>query len=259
MGWGTGNLGGGSGGGLNFKVVAYSTESNLLSAKPKENTIGVITTNEITGWTFSATAPNRPVNGMVWFSTGTSSGAEFNALKKNAIQVYPTAAKQYVSGNWVDKTAKSYQSGAWRDWLIQTYIFKSGKGALVELGNVAGTGAGSSWNITSESMSIGWGNADIFVSTVNAMDLSVYRTLYIDMEFNTLYDDTRSFIGVESAYPTVGNYNNRVAGIVLKKSELGETQARKTYSIDISAVDSGYITVHGVFAPTIYNIWVENV
>lgn len=246
--------GGGGGNALAFRVLGGTS----APSSPKENDIWVNTSTSITGYVFSATQPTGS-SGMVWISVGTFSTVGFNALKKNGIHVYPISAKQYVSGNWVNKTAKSYQNGAWRDWLIQTYIFQSGKGALVELGNVAGTGAGSSWNITSESMSIGWGNADIFVSTVNAMDLSAYCTLYIDMEFSHLYDDTRSFIGVESAYPTAGNYNNRVAGIAFKKSELGESVGRKTYSIDISAVNSGYITVHGVFAPTIYNIWVENV
>lgn len=54
--------------------------------------------------------------GTVWITTGKSSTAPFNALKKNNITVYPISAKQYVNGAWVDKTAKIYQSGAWVDW-----------------------------------------------------------------------------------------------------------------------------------------------
>lgn len=115
MGWGTGNLGGGSGG-LNFKIVSYATESELLADTPKENTIGVITTTPITGWYFAAEQPENMVNGDVWFPTGTSSHVAFNALKKNAVQVYPLSAKQMVSGALVEKTAKSYQGGKWVDW-----------------------------------------------------------------------------------------------------------------------------------------------
>lgn len=67
------------------------------------------------GETVSATNADVP-NGTVWISTGTSSSVEFNALKKNGIQVYPLTAKQYVNGAWADKAAKTYQGGAWVDW-----------------------------------------------------------------------------------------------------------------------------------------------
>lgn len=119
MGWGTGNLGGGSGG-LNFKVVSYTTESELLADTPKENTIGIITTNKITAWLISPVQPASLLDGAVWISTGTSSAVPFNALKsaKQAIHIYPIHAKQYISGAWVDLTAKSYQGGDWVDWFV---------------------------------------------------------------------------------------------------------------------------------------------
>lgn len=63
-------------------------------------------------------------DGAVWIYTGTSSPAEFNALKKNGIQVYPISVKQYVNGEWVGVTAKSYQNGAWVDWV--TYLYNKG-------------------------------------------------------------------------------------------------------------------------------------
>lgn len=106
------NAGGGSGGGLNFKVVGGTS----APASPKENTIWVNTDAEITSWAFSATEPEASAAGMVWISTGKTSTAPFNALKKNNITIYPISAKQYVGGAWVDKTAKIYQNGAWADW-----------------------------------------------------------------------------------------------------------------------------------------------
>ena len=105
---------GGGGAGLNFKVVG-----NPQPASPSENTIWVDTDEEITGWCFSATEPETPAEGMVWISTGVSSTVEFNALKKNGITVYPSSAKQYVDGAWVNKTAKSYQNAQWVDWLVR--------------------------------------------------------------------------------------------------------------------------------------------
>ena len=116
MGWGTGNLGGGSGGGLNFKVVG-----NPQPANPKENTIWLNTDVDITGKYFQAEQPEEMVGGEVWISTGTASRVAFNALKKSTIMVYPLSAKQYVSGAWVDVTAMSYQGGEWVDWILLLY------------------------------------------------------------------------------------------------------------------------------------------
>lgn len=111
------NTGGGGGGGLNFKVVGGTT----APSNPKENMIWINTSTAITDWAFSATQPTA-VNGRVWISTGKSSIVEFNAAKKNSLQVYPISAKQYVSGAWVKKPAKSYQNGELVDWI--PYLIK---------------------------------------------------------------------------------------------------------------------------------------
>lgn len=153
MGWGTGNLGGGSGG-LNFKVVGYATEAELLADTPKENTIGIITTNKITGWMFAAADPAEPVEGMVYITTGKESDIAFNALKKNGIQVYPLSAKQYVTGAWVDVTAYSYQGGEWVEMQRKIYLFEHGDecisvtGGWVSEAHMLGSGSGYSSALT---------------------------------------------------------------------------------------------------------------
>lgn len=121
---------GGGGASLNFAVKAYSSEAELLAAVPKENTIGIITTTPITSWFFDAVEPETVADGMVWFPTGTSGAVEFNALKKNGIQVYPLSAKQYAGGAWQHKPAMVYQKNGWRqfavaptDGLIAEYTF----------------------------------------------------------------------------------------------------------------------------------------
>ena len=122
MGWGSGNLGGGSGG-INFKIVGGTSEP----ASPKENEIWVNTDTEITSYIFSATEPATPEAGMVWITTGTASGVKFNALKKNSIMVYPLYAKQYIDGTWINVSAMSYQNGSWVEWMTKTYIYKDGE------------------------------------------------------------------------------------------------------------------------------------
>lgn len=111
---------GGGAAGLNFKVIG----GTIQPTSPGENTIWVNTSNDITGWVFSATAPTSPVAGMVWFATSNSSSVAFNAVKKNGIWVYPAGCQQYVNGAWVTKTAKTYQNNAWKDWVF--WLYKDG-------------------------------------------------------------------------------------------------------------------------------------
>lgn len=106
------NAGGGDGG-LNFKVIGSTTTPSSQA----ENTIWINTGTTITSWAFSATEPAEKSSGMVWITTGISSEFEFNALKKNAIQVYPLAAKQYNGSSWNDVTAMIYKGGQWVSWI----------------------------------------------------------------------------------------------------------------------------------------------
>lgn len=110
------NIGGGGGSSLNFKVVGGIS----APTSPSENTIWVNTSNDITGWAFSATAPTAS-EGLVWFAIGNNSPVAFNAIKKNGLWVYPGGCQQYISGVWVAKTAKTYQSGSWKDWMYWLY------------------------------------------------------------------------------------------------------------------------------------------
>lgn len=105
---------------INFKVVG-----NPQPANPKENTIWVNTDAKITGWYFSATQPENLAEGMVWFSTGSSSHIPFNSLKKNGLMAYPITAKQYINGALVYKEAKIYQVGSWVSFW-DGYLYKSG-------------------------------------------------------------------------------------------------------------------------------------
>lgn len=105
---------------LNFKVVGGTTEPT----NPKENVIWVNTNQKITAWAFAADEPVNPVDGMVWFIIGTPSIAEFNALKKNCIQVYPISAKQYSGENWNVVDIYVCKSNKWVS--SETYLYYNG-------------------------------------------------------------------------------------------------------------------------------------
>lgn len=51
--------------------------------------------------------------GQVWISNGTSSGVEFNALKKNSLFVYPVVVWQYKYGKWSTEHAEIFKNGQW--------------------------------------------------------------------------------------------------------------------------------------------------
>lgn len=177
MGWGTGNIGGGSGG-LNFKIVGGTAKPS----NPKENMIWIITDQKITSYIFSAKEPESPIDGMVWITVGTSSTFAFNALKKNSIQVYPISANQYVGGAWVDKTAKSYQYGEWVEWVTDLFLLSS-KGTHNDV--TGGWTVPDGYELTKQSdgthllkRSGSYGEA----FTNNAIDVSEYKTLVIKIK-----------------------------------------------------------------------------
>lgn len=117
------NMSGGGGGGLNFSIVGGLTQP----AVPKENTIWVKTETKIPSWVFSPTEPTKPEVGMVFFKTALTSSAGFNALRKNEIMILPTAAQQYISGQWKNMEAHAYIGGKWVQFSkLFYYLYSSG-------------------------------------------------------------------------------------------------------------------------------------
>ena len=238
---------------LNFKVVGGTT----APANPKENTIWVNTDTAISSWAFSATQPETPVEGMVWIMTDTAGTVSINTLKKNALNVYPVAAKQYVGGTWVDKTAKSYQGGEWVDWKNFLYIFKEGVGASIPLTSVRHASATSESKITigTNNISMSTGGSSSYteqaVRTTDAVDLSEFTTLFMDIETNIA-----AVVGVGKTAFNSTSGANMVASITAKSG------SRQIVSLDVSNLTGGYyagITIsYGANKSTkIFNWWLE--
>ena len=91
---------------LNFEIVGGTTQPS----NPKENTIWVNTSNEITGWNFGAEEyrPTSSSEGMIWIVSSNTSPANFNAITENAIIISIRDAYQYISGSWVKFNMKIY-------------------------------------------------------------------------------------------------------------------------------------------------------
>ena len=175
------------GAGVNFKVVGGTTQPT----DPSENTIWVNTDTAISGWVFSASAPAEPVEGLVWLQTGTYSNVEFNALRKNGIQVYPLTAKQYVDSTWVEKTAYSYQDGNWVAWLRREILYEPGNENIPVTGGWTYTSKGySSDASTAGTPTITRGDTMLtaqmpggsgaIIHPANKIDLTEYSTIVFD-------------------------------------------------------------------------------
>lgn len=220
----------GGGASLNFKVVGGTS----APSSPNENTIWINTSTTITSYVFSATQPTGS-DGMVWIQTGTSSSTEFNALKKNGIQVYPLSAMQYVSGAWVNKTAKSYQSGAWVDWWNGELYEKGNQYDLVTGGWESAKGSGSmSVTFGSENISFyadSYGTA--YAYTKNKIDLSKYTQLIVEGELKNKPYTGLSILAHPSSIPAAYDTGWTVRSIV------GSTGAF-TKNVDISTLSGEY-------------------
>ena len=244
MGWGTGNIGSGSGG-LNFKVVGGTSQP----ASPKENTIWVNTDTGITSYIFSITEPESPVDGMVWISTGTSSPVGFNALKKNGIQVYPISAKQYISGAWTDVTAKSYQGGEWVYWW-NGEIYTNGFEWTEHTGGIEYTDNGyviKGDKYITFTNSVGYGS----VFTSNKMDLSGFNTLCAEIKGASSYNVSPNI--------TLGYGPEKECESFTGMTKIQDASGDYIHTCDISAAkDLFYIQLFGYMESfTVHRIWME--
>lgn len=245
------NVSGGGGTALNFRVVGGTT----APSNPKENMIWVNTSTKITSYIFSATQPTGSA-GMVWISTGTSSSVEFNALKKNGIQVYPISAKQYVSGAWVDKTAKSYQGGKWVEWRI--YLYNSG---IQNVSWIVKPGTGTNWAVRTTTfendyvlLSNGSGTNDTSVSgfvTKEKIDISSSSTLFVEFEDMSNVDEL-CYIQILVTRTQTDNWdhNNTVSYTVVSANTDKATvklNAPGSYYIDIFAMRAAGAKVKKVY------------
>ena len=236
----------------NFTVCAGSRP-----ASPAENTIWV-DTGELTGYVFSAAEPAGTA-GLVWFETALTSPAEFNALKKDTLLVCPMAVKQFTGGAWVSRTAEIYRGGGWTSVLSTVYLFKAGEGQKVNFTKkLNNTGSGYDCSITDSAISatsyINDGEADyVSVCTTAKQDLTGYSTLWFDVKVTKAWGGEEPTFGVASA--AIPASETGISKFTAKKTV--DVSSRKSVSVDISSISSGYVGMWGCGNFTVYNIWME--
>jgi hypothetical protein len=240
--------GGGGGAGLNFDVKAYASES-ALPATAQENTIAVITDAAITSWHFDAVEPAEPVEGMAWIKTGASGMTRFNALKKNALYVYPNACSQYIGGAWVAKDAMLYTGGEWVRW--ELWLITNGQAAytIKAIGKQWASGHASMPNptVTQTADAIEMtGGVGTGMAYFEEIDVTAFKTLTIEGTFHPYYSQT-----VLAVWSKLGTYINEN---IVQSVALTETGA----TLDVSSLSGKYIvgiTMYGNYTTAIKNYW----
>ena len=195
-------------------------------------------------------------HGDVWFPVGTSSPVEFNALKKNGIQVYPLSAKQMVSGTLNDVTAKCYQSEKWNELIEKLYLFKSGEGALVSL---------KKFNESNAAITVGTDSIEIIhngsninyvtrLCTEEMYDLSLYSKLCMKYTASQVLSENNARLGVtKTAITSAGGSVTFVAQTIVPA-----TSSEKTISVDLSSIkEEMYCGFSLAGKYTITDIWLE--
>jgi hypothetical protein len=217
------NSGGGTGNAAELTIYGGTTRP----AKATQNTIWIDTDVEITSYVLSSKEPETPAEGMAWIKIGNSKGSiQANApVGDNWITVYPITAKQYISGEWVNKTAKSYQNAQWVDWLVRIVpnnsftwsVFTPSRGNVVinEDGTVAVTGTSTNYH------GIGYTN--------EAFDLTGFNKMKITYTATNGY--TASKIGVAKV-KSDDSYTAFAASIALKKTTTPVSEV-----LDISSIN----------------------
>lgn len=229
--------GGGSGDSttLTFEVVGGTTPPS----DPGESTIWVNTSEEITGWVFSAKEPQSPAEGLVWFTTWLDSPTAFDAIDANGIWVYPVAGSQYTDGAWVPKAVSTYTAGAWAEWW---------QGELYDAGNefTAVTGGWEIGNIPTE----GYSSTNPATLTKNADNMvftagrnTVWTVNKVDMSrFNTL-----TWSGTTTGYSFVQVADVKAKGFTAVASKSMNNGATSC-EVDISSLSGEYYVVLVILA-----------
>lgn len=170
---------------LNFDIVAYSSEAEMLADTPLKNTIGVITNTPITGYRFNGNEPEDMNDGEVWIAIGVSN-AKFEII--DGVPVSPIYAKQMISGALVDVIARSWQGGKWIEWVHALFYHGDQQNDITGgwTSNGYSDGYGSYYERNAEigetiTVATVNGNEVSFAGTQNLVDVSGYKTLSVNV------------------------------------------------------------------------------
>lgn len=232
---------------LNFKVTGNPKPTTV-----RENTIWV-DTYQVNGWYFDMDQPEAAEEGAVWIRTGTSSATEFNAFKKNGVQVYPLYAMQLIDGVWENIHAEIYQGEKWNKWVYAylgngvnnlgepeiSILVKASTGIVTASSFDANANGSFILNMANSS---GW--VELLCGFPEEIDLSNYSTLTLKYRVKSL-----DFYKVESLKLQLlevygGGAGESSANVISSTTIAGKntaTNTELTVTIDVATIQKCYV------------------
>ena len=225
---------------LNFEVVGGANQP----INPKENTIWVQTEDEINDWIFSITEPITLEEGILWFIMHPLSATPFNTIKEGNIQAYPIAARQYINGEWINKTASIYQNNTWIQFSVaKCYLFKAGSGAITSLKTYQESSA--TITVTDDAISTTASSTTECYATCRTekvIDLSPYSTMYFTYTASGRKYAEGCKVGVVNKPCTTGDITNTT---LATETALSNSSTSKTVSVDLSSINDSLYCCFG--------------
>ena len=127
------------------------------------------------------------------------------------------------------------------------YIFKKGEGAVVPMKTTD-----SRLSITNDAIIAEWTNEYDSAITVDMVDLSIYTVLKFDIDGEG--DTFDKVCGVTTSQdPGHGG----ISTDFIASTSISNEKIWKTYEVDITKVNSGYVAITGALVYRCYNIWAE--
>ena len=127
------------------------------------------------------------------------------------------------------------------------YIFKEGEGAVVPMKTTD-----SRLSITNDAIIAEWTNDYDSAITVDKVDLSIYTVLKFDID-----GEGGTFDKICGVTTSQDPGHDGMSTDFIASTSISNEKIRKTYEVDVTEVNNGYVAITGAFAYRCYNIWAE--
>lgn len=218
------------GGDLKLKVEGGA----IRPTRPKENTIWVYTTTDITGYILSPTQPETGTEGLVWIKTA-DTGAEINVGRKNAVMLRLASGMLYSGGTWqmVDESCV-YVSGAWIKLDQAVYMIKDGVlQATFDATNKASITQATGY-VQFKGTTTGY-----FAAWADNIDLTNKSTISLEGTFDTSGDGVQYYLAIWDPKTSNKSHSNAIAKESYKNKStavLDVTSYTGAYSVGLTSI-----------------------
>lgn len=237
------------------KTVIPSASAQTAVAK------GVFTTGIITvaavyaiiGVTYPSGATCTCTNGSKTLTAKDTSGKAIFVIPSAGTWTVTAVSGSKSTSKTVSITAEGQVETV--ELVYRLDIFKAGQGAVVPLSSytdINGRVTIGTDKITISKTSQNFCGAAVF--TTDSVDLSPYHTLYADVALTPLSNDYRCYLYVSESAPSA---TEDLPGIASGLAKTRITASSSRVSLDISSVNSGYVTLGNFGYGRVTNIWAE--